>query len=66
MVFGHRGGGGGHPKPNPYSELLFLLNFLCALSFIQFVEKLYIGVAEGSISPSKSLCTVGVRLGLIH
>ena len=51
-----------HPKPNPYSELLFPLNFLCALSFTQFVEKLYIGVPEGSISPSKSLCTVGVRL----
>ena len=31
-----------YPKPNPYSELLFLLNFLCALSFTQFVEKLYI------------------------
>ena len=63
MVFDHRGGGG-HPKPN--SELQFLLIFLCALSFTQFVEKLYIGVVEGSISPSKSLCTVGVRLGLIH
>ena len=21
MVFDHRGGGGGHPKPNPYSDL---------------------------------------------
>ena len=20
MVFDHRGGGGGHPKPNPYSD----------------------------------------------
>ena len=61
MVFDHRGGGeGGHQKPNLYSELLFPLNFLCALSFTQFIEKLYI--PEGSISPSKSLCTVGVRL----
>ena len=40
MVFDHRGGGGGHPKPNPYSELLFSLNFLCVLSFTQFMEKL--------------------------
>ena len=66
MVFDHRGGVGGHPKPKPYSEMLFILNFLCVRSFTQFVEKLYIGVAEGSISRSKSLCTVGVRLGLIH
>ena len=55
---------GGSPKTK--SLFLFLLNFLCGLSFNQFVEKLYIGVAEGSISPSKSLCNVGVRLGLIH
>ena len=30
MVFDHREGGG-HPKPNTYSELLFPLNFLCTL-----------------------------------
>ena len=64
MVFDHREGG--QPKPNPYLELIFSLNFLCARSFTQSVKKLYIGVAEGSIPPSKSLCTVGVRLGLIH
>ena len=46
---------------NPYSNLQFLFNFLCALSFSQFVEKLYIGVGEGSISPFKSQCTIGVR-----
>ena len=43
---------GGHTKPNPYSDLQFLLNFLCALPFTPFVEKLYIGVFEGSISRS--------------
>ena len=52
---------GSHPKPNPYSELQFLLNFLFALLFTQFVEKLYIGVVKGSISPFKSQCTIGVR-----
>ena len=40
MVFDHQGGRGVHPKQNPYSELLFSLNFLRALSFTQFVEKL--------------------------
>ena len=30
--------GGDHLKPNPYSDLQFLLNFLCALSLTQFVE----------------------------
>ena len=49
------------PKPNPYSDLLFLLNFLCEVPFTQFVKKMYIGVAEGSISPFKSHCTIGVR-----
>ena len=43
MVFDHQEGGG-HPKLNTYSDLQFLLNFLCALQFTQFVEKLYIGV----------------------
>ena len=43
--------GGGHPKSNPYSDLQFLLNFLCALQFTQFVDKLNIEVAEVSISP---------------
>ena len=59
MFFDHRGWG--HPKPNPYSDLQFLLNFLCALQFTQFVEKLYIEVVVGSIFPFKSQCTIGVR-----
>ena len=54
----------GHPKPNPYSDLQFLLNFLCALPLTPCVEKLYIGVLEGSISPFKSQCTIGVRWAL--
>ena len=62
MVFDHQKGGvGGHPKPNPYSDLQLLLNFLCALAFTQFVEILYIGVIQGSISPFRSQCTIGVR-----
>ena len=52
---------GGELKPNPYSDLQFLLNVFCALPFTQFVEKFYIGVVEGRISPFKSQCTIGVR-----
>ena len=37
-----------HPKLNPYSDLQFLLSFLCALPFTQFVKKLYIWVVGGS------------------
>ena len=62
MVFDHRGGD--HPKPNPYSDLQFSLNFLCALPLTQFVEKWYIGVVEASISPFKNQCTIGVRWAL--
>ena len=62
MVFDHQGRGvGGHPKPNPYSNLQFLFNFLCALPFTQFVEKLYIGVVEGSMFPFKIQCTIEIR-----
>ena len=43
IVFDHHGGGS-QPKLNPYSDLQFLLNFICALPFTQFVEKLYIRV----------------------
>ena len=53
---------GGHQKPDPCSELLFLKNFLCALPFTQFVGNLYVGVVEGSIFPFKSQCTVCFRL----
>ena len=54
-------GGRGHPKPNPNSDLQFLLDFLCKIPITQLVEKLYIGVVEGSISQFKSQCTIGVR-----
>ena len=49
-------------EPWPYSDLQYILIVLCALPFTRIVEKLYIGVVEGSsISPFKSKCTIGVR-----
>ena len=57
MAFDHRRRG--HPKKNPYSYLPFLLDFLCALPFTQFVEKLYIGVLERILTKNTILMVRG-------